>query len=253
MVKVLRCPACGALWRISDEESSALLHCSECQSVFAADKAESVRVDETLLQSRLDKARNEEERLKQQAKEADITLSHLAEELSEFSEEKADDTGKEETAVSPPAQPPATPPQRNSALWGVIIVIAILILSAVALLAGHQTVLRAMPPLRGVYENVCTQLPCPGFVWMNADAFSITTSLENPEDSENPLDQEMAALMPIVSAKLLNNSVHPQYLPILEMKLLDAAGEIMAQRILEPEEYGFAANAAVAPGEEITA
>lgn len=252
MVKVLRCPACGALWRIDPDQSSALLRCSECHSVFSTDKAESVLVDDQLLNSRLDKGTTEAEILQQKAEEADITLSNLARELSDLSEEQPEDA-KETTESKTPEQPEVSASKSPSPLWGLVILVALLILICVGLLAGHQTVLRSAPQLRGVYENVCTKLPCPGFVWMNGDAFSVTATLENPAENGTDLDREMAALMPVVVAKLQNNSVRPQYLPILELKLFDAAGETMAQRILEPEEYGFAQNAAVSPGESVTA
>ena len=42
MAKVLRCPACGALWRVKDDFAADMLHCTECQACFSADKTESL-------------------------------------------------------------------------------------------------------------------------------------------------------------------------------------------------------------------
>ena len=53
MAKVLRCPACGALWRVDDAFSEPMLRCSECQAVFSADKVECVTVPDEMLDARL--------------------------------------------------------------------------------------------------------------------------------------------------------------------------------------------------------
>ena len=63
--------------------------------------------------------------------------------------------------------------------------------------------------------------------------------------------REVARRLPVVTARLSNTSELPQALPILEMKLLDAAGETLAQRVLEPADYGFGGRDAVAPGADV--
>ncbi len=53
MAKVLRCPACGALWRVKDDFAEPTVRCSECQAIFSADKMESVIVPDEKLDERL--------------------------------------------------------------------------------------------------------------------------------------------------------------------------------------------------------
>ena len=56
MAKVLRCPACGALWRVKDDFAADMLHCTECQACFSADKTESLSVPDEKLDARLQQA-----------------------------------------------------------------------------------------------------------------------------------------------------------------------------------------------------
>ena len=102
-----------------------------------------------------------------------------------------------------------------------------------------------------VYEEVCMKAPCPGFVWQNAAAFKVTAEIERPLETADDADREVARRLPVVTARLSNTSELPQALPILEMKLLDAAGETLAQRVLEPADYGFGGRDAVAPGSDV--
>ena len=247
MVKVLRCPACGALWRLNPDQKAAFLRCSECRSVFPTEKAESVVVEEALLDARLHRESTDEDILQRQSEEADIAMSRLAQELSDFDGAQA---SEEESAV-PEVRSPE--PKKSSPLWGVLFLAALLLLCAAGLLFGHKTVLTAVPQVRGLYENVCTKVPCPGFVWQQSNAFTIKASIAAPDATTNELDREMAGIMPVVVADIKNHSLHPQYLPILELKLLDAAGETMAQRILEPSEYGFAKDSSLAPDDSVSA
>ena len=53
MARILRCPACGALWRVDLEDASAQLRCGECGTVFASAKAETLDVDDEVLDEAL--------------------------------------------------------------------------------------------------------------------------------------------------------------------------------------------------------
>lgn len=245
MVKVLRCPACGALWRVETDQKQSLFRCTECQSTFAKEKAECVEVDETLLEERLALEETKKDALEQKSEEAAVTMSRLAEELSDFDSRKTEDKPVEKQIKDEGS--------KFSFLWVLLSLIAILALCAAALLFAHKAVLNKVPQLRSAYEQVCSELPCPGFVWMNADAFSVQAKIEHPETNANDLEREMSGLLPVVVAEIRNASLHPQYLPILELKLTDAAGETMAQRILEPKEYGFESLSVLAPGDHIFA
>ncbi len=251
MVKVLRCPACGALWRLSTDQKPQLLRCSECGSVFPEGKAEHVEVDEALLDVRLAREHANEAVLQQKSDEADVTMSRLAEELSDFDAGHTTDKPEEKELTPDIRTSPQT--KKSSALWGLLLILALLILCATGLLFGHKYVLKSVPQVRSLYENVCTKVPCPGFVWTNSDAFTVTAEIAAPDLTVNDLESEMSSIMPVVLAQIKNHSLHPQYLPILELKLIDAAGETIAQRILEPSEYGFAKESILLPNDSCSA
>ena len=101
------------------------------------------------------------------------------------------------------------------------------------------------PYLRPVYENVCAKLPCPGFYWTNVSTLSTSGTLRE--------DPALGMLLPTVSASITNTSPHPQQLPILEVKVLDAAGDTLASRVLEPADYGFVQKPAILPAGETAA
>lgn len=125
-------------------------------------------------------------------------------------------------------------------LLGLVSIAAVVVIAACAALYCHEPVLKAVHYLRPVYENVCTKLPCPGFVWAQPLAFEAAAELVPGETVD--------LKRPDVRVTLRNSSAHPQRLPIIEMKLLDPAGDTIVQRILEPAEYGVAAQNAVLPG-----
>ncbi len=45
---------------------------------------------------------------------------------------------------------------------------------------------------------------------------------------------------PVVTVVITNLSDRPQYLPAIEVRLLDPAGDTIVERLMEPSEYGFA-------------
>lgn len=226
MAKVLRCPACGALWRVKDDFAADMLHCTECQACFSADKTESLSVPDEKLDARLQQAARRQAVMQEEAPEAP-------------------------PAAEPAPRAPESAERSHGVLWTLVTLLALVVLSAAGLLLGHKTVLGTMPQLRPVYEEVCMKAPCPGFVWQNAAAFKVTAEIERPLETADDADREVARRLPVVTARLSNTSELPQALPILEMKLLDAAGETLAQRVLEPADYGFGGRDAVAPGADV--
>lgn len=248
MAKVLRCPACGALWRVKDDFAADMLHCTECQACFSADKTESLSVPDEKLDARLAQAAKRQAVLQKEAREGEAVMSRIADSLTDFD---ARDSVREPSATQASSQVPEVqaPSERShGALWTVIALLAVVVLCAAALLLGHKTVLGAMPQLRPVYEKVCRTAPCPGFVWQDASAFEVTSEIERPLETADDADREVARRLPVVVARIANTSDLPQALPILEMKLLDAAGETLAQRVLEPADYGYGGRDAIAPG-----
>lgn len=236
MAKVLRCPACGALWRVKDDFTADMLHCTECQACFSADKTESLSVPDEKLDARLQQAARRQAVMQEEAREGEAVMSRIADSLTDFDAR---------------AEAPESAERSHGVLWTLVTLLALVVLSAAGLLLGHKTVLGTMPQLRPVYEEVCMKAPCPGFVWQNAAAFKVTAEIERPLETADDADREVARRLPVVTARLSNTSELPQALPILEMKLLDAAGETLAQRVLEPADYGFGGRDAVAPGADV--
>lgn len=252
MAKVLRCPACGALWRVKDDFAADMLHCTECQACFSADKTESLSVPDEKLDARLAQAARRQAVLHEEAREGEAVMSRIADSLTDFDarEPVLEPSSTQSSPQSPEVQPPAE--RSRGALWAVIALLAVVVLCAAALLLGHKTVLGTMPQLRPVYEKVCRTAPCPGFVWQDASAFEVTSEIERPLDTADDADREVARRLPVVIARIANTSDLPQALPILEMKLLDAAGETLAQRVLEPADYGYGGRGAIAPGAAVS-
>ena len=277
MAKILRCPACGALWRLSGDLPSRC-RCGECGTVFSTDKAETIDVADEKLEARLAErtaeqqaklAEEERKRARElrEAQEGEALMTKLAKDMANFeggataaSAEHAEptlaaarstgtDTASADVDNSMPTDASAPSPKKGSAfgrfLLFLVSLAALIVIAGAAMLYFHEPVLANMPYLRPAYENVCTKLPCPGFVWAQPKAFEATAEL---------VAGDMVDLKrPDVRVTLRNASSYPQRLPIIEMKLLDPAGDTIVQRILEPAEYGVTAQPAVLPaGESMT-
>ena len=265
MAKILRCPACGALWRLSGELPHRC-RCGECGTVFTTDKAEMVEVDDEKLQAKMAEraalAAAEEkkrEREAQEAREGEALMTKLAADMSAF--EGGAQGAKHAAPAAQNAREPAFAASASEAgsddragrtenkggafsrfLLGLVSIAAVVVIAACAALYCHEPVLKAVPYLRPVYENVCTKLPCPGFVWAQPKAFEGT--------AEVVLGDTVDLKRPDVRITLRNTSAHPQRMPIIELKILDPAGDTIVQRILEPAEYGIATQPAVLPAGE---
>lgn len=253
MAKVIRCPACGALWRLAENEAAEKLRCGQCGAIFQADRAESAIVPDEALDALAEKAARDAlaaasaaagrtepslapidgaEAAKSPAAAGEAEMSKIAADMQDFS--------------SPDALDIPFPNEKGSAVkcWiiGILGAAAVAAAAAGALLYWHQPVLEAAPALRVLYERVCGVAPCPGFVWSDASAFAFRAQLAQIEGSD--------PRHPAVDVEIRNQSAHPQRLPIIEMKILDPAGDTIAQRILEPAEYGFPQKPAVLPAGE---
>ena len=218
MPVIVRCPSCGALWRLP-ADASARLRCSECGASFEAARAEAVELSDAQYDALMQK----------------VEPAHSG-------------------AVEPPAAPTPTPkaapsieektpekedmPAAASRSAGTIL---IALAGLVALLAVGASVcngplLAGAPWLRPAYEKYCGLVPCPGFVWSQAQAFSMRAEVSDMNETSVT-----------VSLAIENRSEHPQSLPLIEIHLLDAAGDTLAQRLLEPAELGFAATDYLSP------
>ena len=168
MTRIVRCPACGALWKCPDEAAETL-RCGECRHTFVLARAETVEVDDDAL-ARVVAAR----RAPEEKKEAQ--MAKIAEDLSDFHARETP-----EPAVPVRAAPPEKKPRKGGALFALLGLVGL----AGALTAGalyfHDPILRQFPPLRGVYENICRTLPCPGFAWSDVRAFEIRGELTEAE------------------------------------------------------------------------
>ncbi len=221
MAKIIRCPACGALWKVSDDFADSRLQCSECHTVFSADKAETVQVSDERLEARLASVRPS---VAPAEESAETTMNEIASQLSEFESRN----------------PVYIPPRQSSWQWlfSLLAFVILLIILAEGALLGHKYVLEQFPVLEPLYEKVCRKVPCPGFAWTDPGAVRTTATLA--PDSANP--RKVA-----VSIGLTNTTEFAQKLPLLEVRFLDAAGDTIAQRLLERGTYGLAAGTILAP------
>lgn len=312
MALILRCPACGALWRLSGDLPERC-RCGECGTVFSTDKAETITVADDKLEARIaaraaaqEAKAAEAARLEAASREGEALMTKIAQDIAPF--EGGASGGHAEPTLGRPM--PAAAAERGNAPDGsqsanganepddvdsaertdrprgnafvrflsfIVGLAAIVVIAAAALLYFHEPVLSNVPYLRPAYENVCTKLPCPGFVWAQPKAFETTAEIvrneapANAAADANETDAANAAgdaanlsgtdstesatdlKRPDVRVTLRNTSPYPQRLPIIEMKLLDPAGDTIVQRILEPAEYGVTASPAVLPaGESMT-
>lgn len=243
MAKILRCPACGALWRFDDVEADETLRCGECGTVFSLSKAETASVDD----ARLEEALRAKIAPEDPAVKGEAAMSALADELAEFDSR---------------AEPPAAS-GGFEILKALVAFLLLVVLAAAALLYFHRPVLQQMPALRVIYQDVCRTLPCPGFVWFEPAALTVTGRLEAvpaiaPEETPATVANATSGMsganasapadapVPVVVAiTIANTTDRPQYLPTLEVKLLDPAGDTIAQRLLEPADYGYPQTPAV--------
>lgn len=243
MAKILRCPACGALWRFDDVEADETLRCGECGTVFSLSKAETASVDD----ARLEEALRAKIAPEDPAVKGEAVMSALADELAEFDSR---------------AEPPAAS-GGFGILKALVAFLLLVVLAAAALLYFHRPVLQQMPALRVIYQDVCRTLPCPGFVWFEPAALTVTGRLEAvpaiaPEETPATVANATSGMsganasapadapVPVVVAiTIANTTDRPQYLPTLEVKLLDPAGDTIAQRLLEPADYGYPQTPAV--------
>ena len=99
MTRIVRCPACGALWKCPDEAAETL-RCGECRHTFVLARAETVEVDDDAL-ARVVAAR----RAPEEKKEAQ--MAKIAEDLSDFHARETP-----EPAVPVRAAPPRKSPER---------------------------------------------------------------------------------------------------------------------------------------------
>lgn len=243
MAKILRCPACGALWRFDDVEADETLRCGECGTVFSLSKAETASVDD----ARLEEALRAKIAPEDPAVKGEAAMSALADELAEF-----------DSRAAPPAASGGF-----GILKALVAFLLLVVLAAAALLYFHRPVLQQMPALRVIYQDVCRTLPCPGFVWFEPAALTVTGRLEAvpaiaPEEmpatvanatsgmsGANASAPADAPVPVVVAITIANTTDRPQYLPTLEVKLLDPAGDTIAQRLLEPADYGYPQTPAV--------
>ncbi len=226
MTRIVRCPACGALWKCPDETAETL-RCGECRHTFALARAETVEVDNEAL-ARVVAAR----RAPEEKKEAQ--MAKIAEDLSDFHARETPGP-----AASVPVAVSAEKPRRGGVLFTLLGLVGLAGALTAGVLYFHDPILRQFPPLRGVYENVCRTLPCPGFAWSDVRAFEIRGELAQTDSPRN------------VRIEITNASNRPQILPLLEVRLLNAADETLAQRLFEPADYGFVENNVLRAGETV--
>lgn len=261
MARILRCPACGALWRVDLDDDSAQLRCGECGTVFASAKAETLEVDDEALDDAL-------------ARRAAAVAAAAAAETNAQTEQDADASLKAEPTLSGDplsTDAPSTedsddveaqtqPQPRRNPLWGLLGSAAVLALLAGGALMTADAIVREVPALRPAFQAVCGQLPCPGLAWQDAKAWTLTGEIvptavdaateataEGSAGANTSADAHTApsaSAQPVQSVQVRirfeNASERTLLLPLVEVKLLDAAGTPIAERLVEPADLGFA-------------
>lgn len=214
MARILRCPACGALWRLTAEESAARrLVCGECGSTFDAEKAETLEVDDEMIDARLDA------------------------EASDGTQRPNEDEEDEKPSRATCSEASAS---GHGMLWGVLGVIGASAIASASLILAHDAVLSRLPELRPVYQSVCGTVPCPGFAWSDAAAWRIQGELLDQSASPGDDAASLNEILPTrVRVRLDNPTSRMLLVPMVEIKLLDAAGTPIAGRLLEPADLGL--------------
>lgn len=240
MARILRCPACGALWRVDLEDASAQLRCGECGTVFASAKAETLDVDDEVLDEAL-AARTASDG----ADGADATFAASdAEPADALAETEPADT--EASASEPETKP------RSNPLWGLLGTAAVLGLAVGGVLWSADAIVQSAPALRPAFQAACGTLPCPGFAWMDAKAWTVSGEIVDAAQitaTPVPLGAagESQATPLQVRIRFENATGRTLLLPLVEVKLLDAAGTPIVERLVEPADLGFATVGGDAP------
>lgn len=208
MALIVRCPSCGAVWRLPQPVSDDTpLECSACHQKFPFGKADTLTVDDERLRKALPKNKTQS------------TPSTII---------------PEKQTRQTPQKP--TREEKGSSLWSLLAFIFVICLGVFAAsLYANQWVLRQAPWLQPVYEKACGVLPCPDFIWQDAKAIQARARLLN---DTFPYQIELT---------IQNTSDRIQAYPVLEISFLDISEQIVAQRLTEPQEYGVVKGTTLQP------
>ena len=247
MARIIRCPSCGALWRLEGAAEENYL-CSACGREFSAASAQTVEVDDQALDATLAELKAKKSEAAQAAPRQPMTeprfATKVAQELNTptTAEKNEPPAQFDEKEAGRGAPMPAIYRTKKSGLGSFLLCAAVG--AACAFLMMHQFVLSQAPYVRPVYEKVCRSLPCPGFVWTDASAFKAKATLAP--------DETLGLAKPTAVVELTNTSEYPQMLPVIELKYLSktfqmkdgAAGESLTAQIKMEGTLSFAATAA---------
>ena len=281
MINIIRCPTCGTTWEVPQEASkTSQFRCSACQSVFSFEQTHGVELSESDYVKLSALERPEATRLRASTlvtpQPSGPTLSLRSEGDATTPPVKIGEARQEPSLgiESSPAEPAKTPEAKGEALmktlqadvqsfeserapeeapqsgahpfWRFLFVLALLALALLALLVLNQKVIEAAPALEPVYAKVCRQVPCPGFVWQDNAVFDAVATLNDVGAKAQPEGQN-TVYEPTIVVTLTNTSDRPQRLPILSVRFKDASGETIAERVIEPSDYGYAQKNVVKP------
>ncbi len=245
MVTVIRCPACGALWEAPSPLEKPQLRCSACQTLFHFEKAESVVVDKAQLMA--SQAAHLAEVEKEKEKEVPPTVVVPEKKPDEKTPPVLDEAALTELAADVQdfeARTPEAPPKRSgfAALWTLLMLLAA---GYVALVFFHKPLFEQVPALAPLYDTVCTRfVPCQNFVRRQSAQIAATVRVKSTGDVD--VNGEVR-YHPVLEATIQNQDTYPEHFPAMNLALLDAAGSIVAQRVLEPRDYGVTANQVLPP------
>lgn len=119
--------------------------------------------------------------------------------------------------------------------------LALLLALMLQILLAERFRLATDPAWRGGYETLCAALGCTLPAWRDADALQLLSREVGPHPSED------GGLL--VTASLRNAAQWAQPLPLVELKLADIDGQIVALRRFAPSEYHVGDGLLLAPGQ----
>lgn len=248
MVTVIRCPACGALWEAPSPLEKPQLRCSACQTLFHFEKAESVVVDKAALMER------QQAHVTAQAQEQAKAKTDGAESKGEGAVKAPvlDETALKTLAADVQDFEARTEveeePKRSwfAGLWVFLMIVAA---GFVGLIFFHKPLFNQVPALAPLYDTVCTTLPCQNFV--RSQSALVKASVRVKDMGEVDVDGQVR-FHPVLVATILNTDTYAEHFPSMNLVLKDAAGTIVAQRVLDPSDYGMALGTYLAPKGSVT-
>lgn len=266
MAFVTRCPYCGAVWRLPDQDTAERgpVRCSVCQNSFdatcnlaavpeerfphmppappapvvpapapAPEESPAPTCVEAPEAPAADATQNNQLlRLHGMTPGQELQASRpdaaLAKIIPAKSKPEATQPQKIRVAESL-AHPPKRARQKSGAFASVFTAFVLLLILAAALaVIFNQKIIALFPQTQSVYNRVCGKIPCPGFFLRDISAFVVNKVTLRAVDESGNYQLEIT---------LINGSDMPQAIPALDIELVDDTDTTLMRKSLAPSEY----------------